>query len=217
MFFSGWFMKVLGNLLLAVSMVATSAYGVESKITSSDENSSTTQGKSAAAREGKKAWVGAELIGLTFFPVSGVRGGYFVNPDLVVQGAYATGEATLGSLKFTKTVAEVGAKQFFGNSFYVDGNLAYENFAIDTEIGTASAKGSVTSTGLSAHIGNQWQWDGFTMGCDWLGYFAALSSEAKMKGSSVADDELEEEEKNASENLGGGSIHLTRFYLGWAF
>jgi hypothetical protein len=47
---------------------------------------------------------------------------------------------------------------------------------------------------------------------------AALSSETELKTTAgVTEEQRKEEEKDAQDLLGGGSVHITRLYLGWAF
>lgn len=177
----------------------------------------------ASGRDGKLGWVAAEAFGLTFFPVQGVRGGYFYNKDFSIGGSFAFGNAEVLDYEFSKTVVEVGAKYFLGNSFYVDGNFGMETFEFDTNsIGVDSSivklSGDSTSMGLSFHIGNQWQWGGFTLGCDWVGYYLALSNSLSLeKSTQLSASTYATLESDAESSFTGNSMHLTRLYLGWAF
>lgn len=187
-------------------------------------NIALAEGESSGNRPGKTGYVALEAIGLTLMPVSGFRGGYFISPDLTAELSYASGGATLGDFEAKKTVIEAKAKYFLGNSFYIDGGLAQESWAVTYPVmdagGSTSSNlsGSVSNTGLVFHIGNQWQWSGFTLGCDWLGYFASLSSSASFDGSTTVDEaDKKKEEDDVKSTMGGGSAHVTRFYLGWSF
>jgi hypothetical protein len=194
-------------------------------VAQSEEAAPSPGGKSQSNRAGKKAYVAYDVIGLTLMPVSGARVGYFIDQDLVAEAGFSSGGASIGDFKADKSIIELKAKKFFGNSFYVDGGLGYElwnvNYPVsisDTSSETRKLKGTVQNTGLEFHIGNQWQWDGFTLGCDWLGYFLSLSSSTSFKSdSSVSAQKKEEEEKDVKKTFVGSSAHITRLYLGWAF
>jgi hypothetical protein len=83
---------------------------------------------------------------------------------------------------------------------------------------TSTLDGKVTNTGIDLHVGNQWQWDGFTMGCDWVGYFLSLSTSASYgSGSDLDAADKKSEEDSLISRLGGSSLHLARFYIGWSF
>lgn len=176
-------------------------------------------------RAGKNAYAAYDVIGLTLMPVSGARFGYFINQDLVAEAGFSTGGASIGDFKADKKIIELKAKKFFGNSFYIDGGLGYETWDVrypvaisDTLTETRKLKGNVQNTGLEFHIGNQWQWGGFTLGCDWVGYFLSLSSSTSFKSDAgVSDQKKKEEEKDVKETFAGSSAHVTRLYLGWAF
>lgn len=181
-------------------------------------------GESEANRGGKTGYVALEPIGLTLLPVSGLRGGYFISPDLTAELSYASGGASLGDFEAKKTLIEIKAKYFIGNSFYVDGGIAQESWKVDYPVsdaagGTSSTlSGSVNNMGMVFHIGNQWQWSGFTLGCDWAGYFLSLSSKSSFSSSSTADPaDKEKEEDDVEATMGTGSAHVTRLYLGWSF
>ena len=181
--------------------------------------------ESESARKDKKAYVALEAVGFTMMPVNGLRAGYFINPDLIAEASYAMGSASLGDFKADKSLIEVQAKYFFGNSFYVNGGLAHESwtvkYPVDIDVNgatTSTLTGSVGNTGLSLHIGNQWQWSGFTMGCDWAGYFLSLSSSSSFKSDSSVDaTNKKKEEDDVKTLVGGNSAHLLRLYAGWAF
>lgn len=209
--------KAPSLLCFAIALVMTDTHILAQ---SSDVNSRVAK---TSPRDGKLGWVGAEALGFTFFPVQGIRGGYFLNKDFSIGASYASGTALIGDLEFSKTVFEVGAKYFFGESFYLDGNLAMESFesvasVISTDFSRPVIEGETSSTGLSFHIGNQWQWDNFTLGCDWVGYYLSLSESVDLEAKgSVSSEEIASTTADVETNLTGNSLHLARFYLGWAF
>ena len=94
-------------------------------------------------------------------------------------GAFLDGQNILGfkvgqqaSTEFGKRqfVAGVQLKHFFGNTFYAAPEVYYLNF-YDNHEGQSATRSDdqVRSIGLGLRIGNQWQWNHFTIGCDWLG------------------------------------------------
>jgi hypothetical protein len=102
---------------------------------------------SAANRAGKMAYVGAEVVGLTLFPGQGVRAGYFVNQDLIAELSYAFAGFETSGFELNKSLIEVKGKYFLGNSFYVDGGLAIENWGIKTTIDNQSVEGDTSTMG----------------------------------------------------------------------
>lgn len=180
---------------------------------------------SVAARKDKMAYVAVDAIGFTMMPVSGVRAAYLINPDLAVEGGYSTGSASIGDFKAVKSIVELKAKYFVSNSFYVDGGFAHESWDVNYPVVAASGslsttdlEGSVANNGASLHIGNQWQWSGFTVGCDWVGYFLSLNTTSSFKdNTAVSQENKTAQESDVKTAMGGNSVHLLRLYGGWAF
>jgi hypothetical protein len=178
-----------------------------------------------ANREDKKAYAAWEAIGMTMTPVSGLRAGYFINPDVAAEISYGSSKTTIGDFESKKSIIEGKAKYFFGDTFYTDGGITYENFDVKYSVYKSgqtiereNLNGSVSNVGLNAHIGNQWQWPGFTLGCDWIGYFASLSSSSKFSSSANLDSGDQKKQENGIKTaMGGSSLHLARLYMGWSF
>ena len=172
---------------------------------------------SSENRVEKAGYIALDAIGFSLTPVFGVRGGVFVNSDFLLEANLARGSSGFLVDKAEKTLVEVKAKYFLGNSFYLDAGGAYESWDIDystayidssNQFQDVSSTGKIVNSGVSFHLGNQWQWSGFTMGCDWIGYFYALSS------SSTFDTPGETgvtyftfDEKNAKSRYEGSSLH----------
>jgi hypothetical protein len=179
---------------------------------------------SADWRQHKRGAAYAEA-GLTFTPVAGVRGDYFLSPDTVVTASYLTGSAgDIITYEYDKTALDVKLKRFLTNSFYADAGLGYERFAVSYDVFLAGQKdfkklhGVASNVGVEAHIGNQWQWKVFSLGCDWVGYFAALSKSFKGPHDTAVDQaDQKDREGTAKANLNAGSAHALRLYLGGAF
>lgn len=186
-------------------------------------------GTSSSNRSGKVGSVSAEVIGWTLTPVHGIRGSYFLSPQMQVELGYATGEAGDSggsSWNYKKSIYSSKVKYFFGDSFYIDGGLGIETWDLDYSVKTSTdssssikkLSGSVTNTGIEFHIGNQWQWSNFTLGCDWFGYFLSISTSKNFSNdSSVDPTDKKDEEDTLSALMSGSSPHITRFYVGWSF
>lgn len=75
------------------------------------------------------------------------------------------------------------------------------------------------SLGASIIIGNQWQWENFTLGCDWIGIgmpFATNVTKQEVEGPSLVNDKQRLEEE-IDRTIKGSYGHLLRFYLGASF
>lgn len=91
---------------------------------------------------------------------------YFLSQNSVLNLRYSYrnnysadgGDKDLTALKF-------GVKQFTGNSFYYQPNISYRSA---THITTADY--NYKDINLGVRIGNEWQWENFTLGVDWLGF-----------------------------------------------
>lgn len=64
-----------------------------------------------------------------------------------------------------ETNFDVHFKRFLGNSFYLNPKLYYLNWNDPRE---NLPERSLTSIGAGVSLGNQWQWERFTVGADWL-------------------------------------------------
>lgn len=116
-------------------------------------------------------------------------------------------------------------KRFVGNSFYYRGGIDYRNvdyshisydiFTPSTILSREIFKGSsITATFL---IGNQWQWENFTLGCDWFGIALPVTSQVdseSVSGTSPSQKNLKDEEENFLKKETSTSL---RFYLGASF
>lgn len=185
--------------------------------------------KEHSARASKHAYVALEPIGLTMTPVQGVRGGLLVSKDFLVDGQFGMGENSFSflgvSTKYKKKIFAVNAKYFISKTFYIDGGYMSEFWDIQYPVEMTNGEikevsgGKVTQHGVDFHLGNQWWFDfGLTLGCDWAGYFAPISTSHSYKSDDTLDPvDKETAEKHATSNADGGSLHLVRFYVGYAF
>lgn len=126
---------------------------------------------------------------------------------------------------------EVEYKHFATNSFYWSAGLgdrqtdsrleAYkDSFFDDNEDRTTIARAKTHDLGVSGAIGNQWQWDNFLLGCDWIGLYLPLAHLSQTKGgeqdlpdgSGIAKARQSYYDDEKEMNVQG-----LRFYLGASF
>jgi hypothetical protein len=185
-------------------------------------------------RMGKEWQATAQLLGMGAAPTgsTGVSIGKFINRNQLILLDFMNGS---GSGKFfwvseyeVKTNS-VGAyfKHYTGNSFYYRAGLDYNRTEYKHTYrstynsdwnSNASFDGQSLNVGFA--IGNQWQWENFTLGCDWVGVSVPVSSqisnESLNSGSLSLFDrkDLEDDEDLYVRN---GHAQLLRFYLGASF
>ncbi len=160
---------------------------------------------------------------------------YTMNDLFILEGTggrYADGFSFLSNGKSNTdlTAQSFGFhfKQFTGNSFYYRVGLDYRNLTYKYSYGPnassqfeeAGFKGE--SLAASFYIGNQWQWENFTLGCDWIGVSAPIYSQIK--------DEYKNSEAQLRNNYYDDKLNnyydvfvkrinanVLRFYLGASF
>lgn len=64
-----------------------------------------------------------------------------------------------------ETSIGVNYKHFLGNSFYLNPKIFYLNWSNPRE---GFPESNLTTLGAGLVLGNQWQWERFTLGFDWL-------------------------------------------------
>jgi hypothetical protein len=117
----------------------------------------------------------------------------------------------------------LGIKNFIANSFYYTGSLNYrqieyseaENFGSIYDY-AYDFSGNATTGDFS--IGNQWHWQNFTLGCDWIGLSVPLASsidsETVSGNIAEAQDNLDYAQSNFLKSF---TVRLLNFYLGASF
>lgn len=96
-----------------------------------------------------------------------------------------------------ETSFNLNFKHFLGNSFYVHPRAYYVNWSMKDEDERHDHR--VTAMGLGFSLGNQWQWDRFTLGADWL---------------SVKKHLIYFHDEKANRHLFFGSLFI---YFGWSW
>lgn len=198
------------------------------------------QDSSAHHRVDKKYQVVAQLTGVgpSLTGGQGIQAGYHLERNKLVLVEFTSGSltstATASSSLSTDTSGSkydiksqsfgVHYKQFTGNSFYWRAGADYRTLKYKytfSSTGFADDTRDFDGTSLAANfqIGNQWQWQNFTLGCDWIGYALPLTSQVSndkvVSSTPTYDrDRLNEDSKLLVKN---GHITLLRFYLGASF
>lgn len=148
------------------------------------------------------------------------------NTVLSLEWVASSGGEVINFASAKQWAVGVHLKRFMGNSFYVKGGLDYfqVDFKYERNPGPTDAYSSrgrfdaeVLSAGLV--IGNQWQWEMFTLGVDWVGLSLPVWSQVRnaqeSKGSLAAYAVNFEDEKRVYAT--GGALHLGRVYMGVTF
>lgn len=178
-------------------------------------------------------------IGPSFSSVPAVGLGYYIDRNkqilLDINSGLALRSRTLseydngtwktyGPETKTRQIA-VSYKQFLGNSFYfktgvVQNHVEY-NYDLSSSAHSAKQSSSFSGDALLGQltIGNQWQWDTFTLGCDWIGYAGNLYSKVASAKKPEPDTSSAQADFDQDQDfyLKGGSAVLLRFYLGASF
>lgn len=111
-------------------------------------------------------------------------------------------------------------KKFHSNSFYyvLGGDYRSVKYEINDPLPYSAGSFKSTSWVFSASIGNQWQWENFTLGCDWVGTSVVLSHQYSEEDKDSLDiydrTDFENDKEWFTER---NTLHLLRFYLGYSF
>ena len=181
----------LSYLLFVVSfvMLASNISAVEIPMIAKDDSS-------LGNRQDKKFQVTAGMGGEYSMVGYTLSGGYFINPSEVITFRYARItqneeiETTTNELETLRSYT-LGYKRFLGNSFNIQPTFYYRKSALDfIKEGTVKSIGTPNliydDIGIGLRIGNEWQWDNFVMGVDWIGInqtIYKINSKTKWEGS----------------------------------
>ena len=189
-------------------------------------NTGYTRDENKTHREDKRYAITATPIGIGAGLIAGLNAGYYVEPDLILGAKIENHTVSLNILgmdlyKANTKRAGVFGKYFFGKSFYLDGGLV-GNIAEYTAngVGLDSSNGLFEIRqyekwhhgGIDLAIGNQWHWDHFTLGADWIGLYQPL---VKQQVKDENDSPSEEYMEDIPVNL--GHVRILAFHLGLSF
>ena len=117
-------------------------------------------------------------------------------------------------------------KHFVGSSFYFTTGLDFMKYQYQRDrsyfLGSCYDCSGINKNAFSGEsimanftIGNQWQWENFTLGCDWFGLVRPVSSRLFNETNGDNGTDYLNSEKQTFTKY--GLINLLRFYLGVAF
>tara|TARA_B110001454_G_scaffold213372_1_gene231443 strand:- start:26098 stop:26808 length:711 start_codon:yes stop_codon:yes gene_type:complete len=194
---------------------------------------------SEANRIGKKFDIHYTLLGISAnnAPAQGIGVGYFLdrNKQVLVEvrkgrGAYMRYryESYNGVSKEWSTdaqITQVGAhfKHYVGNSFYYRVGADYSSVDYKYDLSgsyygdTSSSYFKGTAIIGSFVIGNQWQWENFTLGCDWIGLASPLTYTISGVTTPTTASEKSDMENDQRMYVSDSSGILLRLYLGASF
>lgn len=229
-------LAVLFFCLLSLKSFAQKAEEVDYEVVPSKqiifENSSTYH------RINQKYEIGAlfPAMGPGPFMTTGLYGNYRIDRNSSLIFEAAVGNRPFNYIWMSNSTYDVEQKsfglyykRFIGNTFYwrlgtdyrtVSYSHKYHSEFSTTLDNNSDFKGyAVMGT---FQIGNQWQWENVTLGCDWVGYSLPLSTKVSEENISAGNPaDLENERKNLKENqdilLKKSDPTALRLYLGWAF
>lgn len=183
---------------------------------------------SLAQRQGKVGYLSVQPLGFAVFPVPsiGLNGGFYLDSNRLVQIEASRGKLPFDFFAIDAESLGVNLKYFVGNSFYLKGGGAYRTIAINNVECAACSPGFNRNWGSAKTIagefaiGNQWQWENFTLGCDWIGVMVPLTTagvDPLPSSTSLGRREREELDRSWQQLAKSTSTSFLRFYLGASF
>lgn len=157
---------------------------------------------------------------------SALIGGYYLDRNSLVQleagggGMTSSGIFMNSRFELSGTSYGIHYKRFLANSFYFKTGVDYRSVSYSYNYSYTNALEAFegNSFALSLVIGNQWQWDNFTLGCDWIGFSAPFASETTSVTYAGNDSFYRDEIERAKQDyLKNGFAQGLRFYIGYAF
>lgn len=205
-------------------MAAVSAKAAPTENVTLVSRTSILEDSSEHRRMGKDYLLTWQLVGFAVAPIpsAGINLGMYLNRNSIVQLEFSKG--TLPYFFFNLNATTIGAnyKHFFGNSFYTKLGFDYRSISVsDIDLLYTKQSGPIGETETivgNAAIGNQWQWQNFTMGCDWIGInppLAVLST--KHETTSLNDPDNDQLDRSWNNLAKVTSWQFLRFYLGASF
>lgn len=190
------------------------------------------------AREGKSFQLNVQLFGIGPAATSsaGFQFGFFIDRNRLFQletmsgsssfsGSTSVNSVEVSSYSGTKNARSFGAhyKRFVSNSFYWRAGAEYISQHIKRDYKGTGYTGSydieITRLAGTFVIGNQWQWDNFTLGCDWFGVTAPISSQ--ITSETISGSRYDGIEGDIEIDRKGfiilNNLNLLRFYLGFSW
>lgn len=189
-----------------------------------EQGETVVRDSSEFSREGKRVFIGYEAFGLNPLASTGFMAGMYLSPDSIVDLSWTNGKFEWLGFEMKSTAIAVRYKSFNGNSFYWRAGGMFRTYEYDasyydlSSAQTSNGTVKISATGLDLGIGNQWQWDTFSLGCDWIGAFIAVTGSSSVSRAAGATDAWYDKEVSDAKSISKkGNLQLLRFYLGVSF
>lgn len=218
-------------VVLSLQTIGNICLGSEAESATQEAQTSERRKSSSDFRKEKKFQVLGQPTGWrreSF--VSGVSAGYFLNSDLMITTGFLIGQGFYTGTGYqhesmASQTFSLGLKKFLGNTFYGKGSLShskidYHYSSTGSWLGTSGdtdRRLEGTMIAGSFVIGNQWQWSGFTLGCDWAGFSIPITSNVtrdQVTGSYGVASDTDSARREIFSDI---RYELVNFYLGASF
>lgn len=127
---------------------------------------------------------------------------YFFNPDNLLTLRYTNINNNNEKLR----AVAIGYKHFLGNSFNIMPTLGWRR-TIGSSESNFSPRFKYEEINAGIRIGNEWQWENFTMGCDWVGINKTIIKLHSTGDSGIINSAIKQ----------STTFALLSFYLGYSF
>lgn len=229
-------------LVIALLFSSSAVFATETKAEKDYEivpaKKSIEQDSSEFHRLEKKYQLTAILTGVgpSMTSTTGLQAGYFLDRDKLILLELTSGSLTSNSssssisytigseLKVKSNSFGVHYKQFTSNSFYyrfgADFRTVSYNYSYDSSFSTDRRKFDGQSLAANFQIGNQWQWENFTLGCDWVGISLPLTGSTSNREVTSTSDFTNEDKRTTDDEdylVHRSQLNLLHFYLGASF
>lgn len=227
---------LLFTILLSVFTFAAAEEQTTEPTDVSSEINSEIKANSTSNRMNKNYTVTGEILGVGPSGVygQGIQFGFFLDESSLITIEINGGKNSIDEgFLFTwgdslhQEGYSVGAhyKRFVGNSFYLKGGGDYrtikrkytDEFWFSSDESTREFSGESVAVALA--LGNQWQMENFTIGCDWFGLELPVASRVYNVRYSANATEYDRKDNREDMNrlVKGVGYTALRFYMGASF
>lgn len=175
-----------------------------------------SDGTSQGNRKNLKYQIVAGILGTEYikYPIT-ISAGYYIQPYGVLTLRYSQLNHSDKWGAYKMNAVTIGYRRFYGNSFNIMPTIYYKRNTADfyTEGSHPYVVGSnnliYEDIGMGFRLGNEWQWQNFTMGCDWFGLnYKTIKINFKEKSIAAIDTHAP---------MKALTMTLLSFYLGYSF
>ncbi len=220
-------------LILILSLSCFNIFADEAPVVIVPNPDHSIKDSSANNRKNKTHLLTAQPIG--FGPSRGydtfaVTAGLYIDSDSLITLDFTKGRANIrffSNEDITTSSVGISYKHFTSNSFYFKAGADYRTVDYKSDSTciifcgpSIEQKFKGESLAASLSIGNQWQFENFTLGCDWVGYSLPLYSnvhDVVVTGTASASDTIQFKDDQDFFTKDPAFTTFVRFYLGASF